>query len=69
MNEQTIALSGMTCNACVKLVTKMLFRMEGVTNVLLVVQGTAKVSVSTNCTKEAYAKALAGTPYTVISVI
>lgn len=69
MNEQTIKISGITCGACIKLITKMLSRMEGVKNVISVdQQGIAKVSVATRCTKEAYAQALAGTPYIVESV-
>ncbi|OGG08667.1 hypothetical protein A2154_04825 [Candidatus Gottesmanbacteria bacterium RBG_16_43_7] len=69
MNEQTIKISGITCNACIKLITKMLSRMEGINNVLSVdAQGNAKMSVASIFTKEAYAQALAGTPYTVENV-
>ncbi len=68
MIEQTITLSGMTCGACIKLVTNMLSRMEGVSQVLSVEQGMAKVLVNTKCTKDAFIKALAGSPYTVESV-
>ncbi|MEK7543950.1 MAG: heavy-metal-associated domain-containing protein [Patescibacteria group bacterium] len=68
MNEQTITLSGMTCGACIKLVTKILSRTEEVKNVLTVDQGIAKVSVNIKYTKESFAKVFAGTPYTVESV-
>lgn len=68
MNEQTITLSGMTCGACIKLVTKLLSRMEGVKSVLTVSSGIAKVSVDTKYTKESFAQVFAGTPYTVESV-
>ncbi|OGG04867.1 hypothetical protein A2Z33_06210 [Candidatus Gottesmanbacteria bacterium RBG_16_52_11] len=69
MNEQTIKISGITCGACVKLITRMLSHMEGVYNVLSVdPQGVARVSVAAKFTKEAYTEALSGTFYTVESV-
>lgn len=69
MNEQTITISGVTCGACVKLITRILSRMEGISNVVSVdQQGIAKVLVATKFTKEAYMQALAGTPYIVESI-
>ena len=69
MNEQTVRISGMTCGACVTLITRMLSRMEGVNSVISVdPQGVARVSVDAKFTKDAYAKALSGTFYTVESV-
>ncbi len=68
MNEQTIIISGMTCGACINLVTKILSRMKGIRSVLSVEKGLAKVSVDTHYSKEAFAHVFTGTPYTVESI-
>ena len=69
MNEQTITISGVTCGACIKLITRILSRMKGVKNVVSVNnEGIVKVLVAAKCTKEAYMQALAGTPYRVESI-
>lgn len=68
MNEQTITISGMTCGACVKLVTKILSQMKGVCSILSVEKGIARVSVKTQFTKESFAHVFTGTPYRIESV-
>lgn len=66
---QTIKISGITCGACVKLITRKLNRMEGVNEVISVSDtGEAKVAVDVRFTKDAYIQALAGTPYEIVSV-
>ena len=69
MNKQTLTISGITCHACVKLITNILSKINGVTNVLSVDHsGQANVSVTTPLSKETYLQAFAGTPYRVESV-
>jgi len=68
MNEQTITISGMTCGACVTLVTKILSQMKGIRSVLSVEKGIARVLVETNYSKESFAQVFTGTPYTVESI-
>lgn len=71
MNQHTqiIEIEGMTCDACVKLITKKFSRIPGVTQVISVdKKGIAEVSVEASLSKEDYENALAGTLYFVTAV-
>lgn len=66
---QTIQIEGMTCDACVKLITKKFSKIPGVTQVISVdKRGVAEVSVETDISKEVYENALAGTLYFVTDI-
>jgi copper chaperone CopZ len=66
---QTITISGMTCDACVKLITKFFSRIPGVTRVIRVEKtGIAEVAVNEVLPVQAFTKALPGTQYSIVSI-
>lgn len=66
---QTIRISGISCDACIQLITRLFSRMKGVNSVLSVNKnGMAQVSVESKLTKKDFADALADTAYSVDSV-
>lgn len=65
MNEQTFKISGFHCEACVKLSTMKIKKMNGVEDVLVTQDGVAKVNASRAITPDEIAEALAGLGYTV----
>lgn len=66
---QTLQISGITCDACIRLITKRLSRISGVIQVQSVDKsGQANVLVNSKLPKDAYAKALDGTGYSIIEV-
>lgn len=64
---QTIKIDGITCDACIKLITKRFSRIPGVTEVLSVEKnGIATVDVEKPLPSDDYIKALDGTAYGVL---
>ena len=71
MNHQTqkLQISGITCDACIKLITRRFAKIEGVSQVVAVDKsGMAQVCVESLLPDTVYAQALSGTPYTVVRV-
>lgn len=66
MNNQTIRISGMTCDACVKLVIRRFMKIPGATSARVMLDGTAHVEASRLIGKEEFMRALEGLPYNVI---
>lgn len=63
---QNLKISGLTCDACVRLVTKYLSRTPGVIQILSLNQtGVAQVAVSAPLTLDTYNQSLNGTQYNV----
>lgn len=66
---QTIVIDGITCDACIKLITKRFSRIAGVTSVVSVEKnGMATVCVDNKLPEKVYSQALADTAYAVIEV-
>ncbi len=71
MNQQTqtLVIDGITCDACIKLITKRFSRIAGVTNVVSVEKnGIATVTVEEKLPESVYAEALANTAYAIIEM-
>lgn len=66
MNKQTITLSGLTCDACIKLVIRSFMKISGVQSTRVTLDGTAHVEASRQIAKEEFMRALEGLPYNVI---
>lgn len=61
---QTIHISGITCDACIKLITRKLSRVIGVNEVVTVTsEGIATINVQDVLPQQAFEEALSGTPY------
>ncbi len=66
---QTIQISGVTCDACVRLIAKLFAKVAGVSQVLSVDKsGLARVLVANKLSPESYQEALNGTDYSVVEV-
>ena len=66
---QTIVIDGITCEACVKLISKRFSKIAGVTSVVSVEKnGVATVCVDKKLPESMYAQALADTAYAIIEV-
>ena len=63
MNIQNIQLTGLTCEACVKMVQKRLWRLPKVHNVVVNADGQTQLLAEQEFSPEAIRQALAGTPY------
>ena len=71
MNHQTqqLQISGITCDACIKLITRRFSKIEGVSQVVAVDKnGMVEVQVESLLPSSAYEKVLSETPYTVVRV-
>jgi len=66
MNEQVIAISGMTCDACIKLVIRRFMKISGVISTRVTLDGAAHVEASRVIGKEELIHSLEGLPYKVI---
>lgn len=66
MNKQSITLSGLTCDACVKLVTSRFMKITGIKATRVMLDGTAHVEASRQIDKEEFMKVLEGLPYKVL---
>lgn len=66
---QTISIDGITCDACIKLITKKFSKILGVLMVVSVEKtGEATVHVSKKLPESVYSQALADTAYAVTGV-
>ncbi len=66
---QTVTIDGITCDACIKLITKRFSKIAGVTNVVSVEKnGIATVCVEEKLTESVYSEALADTAYAIIEI-
>jgi copper chaperone CopZ len=63
MITQNIQLTGLTCEACVKMVQKRLRRLPQVQDVVVTVSGQAMIVADQEFTPDAIRQALADTPY------
>lgn len=63
---QTIQLTGLTCSACQKLITKRLMRIAGVKKVNVELNGNTYINAERNISNEEIMKALEGTDYKII---
>ncbi len=71
MNNQTqkLQISGITCDACIKLITRRFSKIVGVSQVVAVDKsGMVQIDVESALPATVYAQALSGTPYTVVRV-
>lgn len=66
MNKLTVKLSGLTCEACAKLVKRRIEKIDGVENATVLNDGTASIVASFNITKEDVRNALSDTEYKVL---
>lgn len=63
-----LLLTGLTCEACEKIITKRLNKIEGVYNVYVVAQtGATSITATRSISKEEVTQALVGTHYQVIN--
>lgn len=60
---QTIKLSGLTCGACQKLITKRIMKISGVKNVKVELNGKTEIDSQRNISNEEIMKVLEGTEY------
>lgn len=67
MNEQIFKINGFHCEACVKLATMKIKKIEGIHEVAIEQDGTAKVCAGRAITLEEVSTALDGLGYTVVS--
>lgn len=66
---QTIIIDGITCDACIKLITKRFLKIAGVANVVSVEKnGIATVCVEKILPVNVYSQALADTAYAIIEI-
>lgn len=66
---QTLTIDGITCDACIKLITKRFSMIAGVTNVVSVEKnGIATVCVEEKLPESVYSKALADTAYAITEI-
>lgn len=66
---QTVFIDGITCDACIKLITKKFLRIPGVAMVVSVEKnGKATVHVTERLSESVYSQALADTAYAVTAV-
>ena len=68
MNKQTITLTGLTCDACVKIIIRKFMKIMGVKVTRVMLDGTAHVEASRVIDKDEYVHSLEGLPYKVLSV-
>lgn len=65
-NMQTIQLSGLTCSACQKLITKRIMKIAGVKKVNVQLNGKTEIDAERNIPNEEIIKALEDTNYKII---
>lgn len=65
MAHSQFKLNGLTCEACVKLVTKRLGRIADIQKILIDLTGTLSIDSARDVSKAEIEAALAGTPYIV----
>lgn len=63
---QTIKLSGLTCRACQKLITKRILKISGVKNVEVELNGKTQIEADRNISQEEITQVLKGTEYKII---
>jgi copper chaperone CopZ len=63
---QTIKLTGLTCGACQKLITKRIMKIEGVNQVRVELNGKTEIEAERNIEKSEIQKVLEGTQYKVV---
>lgn len=68
MVTQKIFLSGLTCEACVKLITRRFTKIAGVRAVNIASDGQAIVEVEQALDRAKYHEALMGLPYEIVSI-
>lgn len=66
MNKQSITISGMTCDACAKLIIRRFMKVPDVLSVRVTLDGQAHVEASREIEKEEFTRALEGLPYNII---
>lgn len=66
MNKQFVHISGITCDACIKLVTRRFMKLPGVLSARVMLDGTAFVEAGREIGKEEFIQSLEGLPYNVI---
>jgi len=65
---QTITLKGLTCDACVKLISKKFMKIPGVISTRITLDGQAYVESSRTIEAAEYKNILTGLPYYIVSV-
>lgn len=65
-NMQTIKISGLTCGACQKLITKRIMKIEGIKDVRVELNGKTEIDAERNISREEIMKVLEGTEYKII---
>lgn len=63
---QKIQLTGLTCGACQKLITKRIMKIEGVNQVKVELNGKTEIDAQRNIAQEEIAKVLEGTEYKIV---
>ena len=66
MKTTTLKLSGLTCTACTKLITKRIKTINDIADVTVELPGTATIKAEREVTEEEVKKVLEGTHYGVV---
>ncbi len=64
--SQKIQLTGLTCSACQKLITKRIMKIEGIKDVRVELNGKTEIDAERNISREEIMKVLEGTEYKII---
>lgn len=64
---QKITLAGLTCEACQKLITKRIGRIDGVESVIVQMNGQTEIVAKRNVAKSEITSVLEGTKYTLVN--
>ncbi len=65
---QTITLKGLTCDACVKLITRKFMRIPGVSSTKVTLDGLAHVEANRTIEANEYKQVLTGLPYQIVTI-
>jgi copper chaperone CopZ len=66
MKTTTVKLSGLTCTACTKLITKRIKTISDIEDVNVELPGTATIKANRDISEDEVKKVLEGTHYTVV---
>jgi copper chaperone CopZ len=64
--SQKIQLSGLTCTACQKLITKRIMKINGVNEVKVALNGKTEIDAQRNISQKEIMKVLEGTEYKIV---
>lgn len=68
MTNQLVVLTGLTCDACTRLIVRKFMRIPGVVSTRVELNGHAIVQADREITGEEFAQSLTGLPYQIESI-